>query len=221
MKIKVLATGSSGNSYALIDEGGNALIIEAWLNPHTVLENLKNENIRKYAGWCYSHEHGDHFVYNISKQYDMYFGKKISEFAVVSFPLLHDRKHPKFKNSGFVIQTRCRKTILFATDFYEIPEVVLCELEKISFDAILIECSYNNFIYKDFEEEKKAQLKNHCSDDKCVDYVSRICGEKKQTQILTIHKSERGGRAGLILAKFSAAGFQNVRVAVKGTNLNL
>jgi len=221
MKIKVLATGSAGNSYAIIDNEGNALVIEAWMNPHSVIANFAEEKTVNFSGWCYSHKHSDHFVANIAKQYDLYFGEEITDFSVFSFPVKHDQKHPSFECNGFVIQTVCKKTILYVTDFYEISESVINSLSELNYDCIMIEVSYNNFIFKDLEQEKQAQLRNHCSDDNALKYVKMICGEKKNTQILTIHKSGRGGRAGLILSKFSAAGFNNVRVAVKGTTLNL
>ena len=221
MIMKVLATGSTGNSYVIIDDNGNCLVIEAYMNVHTVLENTKEA--KKYSGWVFSHEHSDHFLKNIAKQYDMYFGKEITEFSVFKFPLKHDfsKKWLGLTCNGFVIQTACKKSILYLTDFYEIPEEILPELSKIKFDLIMIECSYCNFIYKDLEPEVKERLQNHCSDDKCVNYIKQICGDRKNTKILTIHKSERGGRAGLILSKFETNGFKNVRVAVKGSILTI
>jgi len=221
--IKVLGTGSSGNSYVIIDGAGNCLVVEAWLNYSSVIANTKEA--KEYCGYIVSHKHSDHFVFTVAKQYEIFFGKQVTEFDVYSFPVYHDY-HAKILRdnastcNGFIIQTKCKKTILYATDFYHIDDEVIDQLRHYNFDSIMIECSYNNFIFKDLDEDKKERLRNHCSDDKCVNYVSRIA-HNKTTQIITLHKSESGARAGMILAKFARAGFNRVRVAVKGTEVVL
>lgn len=61
MKLKILGSNSSGNSY-ILENDNEALLIEAGIDIRLVKKELKF-NLRKVAGAIISHQHGDHAKY--------------------------------------------------------------------------------------------------------------------------------------------------------------
>lgn len=61
MKLKILGSNSSGNSY-ILENDNEALLIEAGIDIRLVKKELKF-NLRKVAGAIISHRHGDHAKY--------------------------------------------------------------------------------------------------------------------------------------------------------------
>lgn len=59
MRIEVIASGSSGNAYALHQEGAAPLLIEAGI-PYKRLQVALKHQVTRLAGCLISHEHGDH-----------------------------------------------------------------------------------------------------------------------------------------------------------------
>ena len=59
MKLKCIATGSSGNCYTLTSESGETLILDCGIPIKEIKKGL-NWNIRNVVGCIVSHVHSDH-----------------------------------------------------------------------------------------------------------------------------------------------------------------
>lgn len=59
MKLKCIATGSSGNCYTLTADNGETLILDAGIGIRDIKKGL-NWNIRNVVGCIVSHAHSDH-----------------------------------------------------------------------------------------------------------------------------------------------------------------
>lgn len=158
MKLKVLASGSTGNCY-LLESEKEILIIELGISFKDILKEL---NVRKVVGAIVTHEHKDHSksveeatkrgikVYmthgTASKCFDNIppavrevryrTPYKVGEFTVVPFETEHDVVEP----CGFMITHKEMGIMIFATDTYYI---------RYNFQGVnhwLIECNYKKDI---------------------------------------------------------------------------
>lgn len=156
MKLKVLSSGSHGNSYILSSPTGN-LLIEAGIPWKEILQGL-DYDISKVVGCLVSHEHQDHSkaILNVAKTgIDVYTGQgtidalglkhyrlnavevkeqfTVVDFMTVSFDTEHDAEDPR----GFLVQyIPTGERLLFITDTY---------YSKYRFprlNYIMIECNY-------------------------------------------------------------------------------
>ena len=156
MEIKVIASGSKGNSYALTSsQTRQTLLIECGTNPSTTVRQFDN-----IQGCLVSHEHNDHARYSkmITQKYciPIYtsFGtstkieaekrrvhilranqrKTIGTFEVMPFMIHHDAMEPM----GFYIMDNSNgERMIFATDTYYLDFVFA------SLHYIMIECNYD------------------------------------------------------------------------------
>ena len=153
MVLKVIASGSSGNSYALVDDDG-ILLIEAGVPLQEVYEKI-DYNARSILGCLVSHSHGDHAKYieqyiksgipivtnyeysiKLKEKYPYYMIQSgMASFdgiySVASFDCIHD-----VPCAGFVIKNKTIGKLLFVTD---------TEYLKYRFDGInhiMVEANY-------------------------------------------------------------------------------
>jgi len=174
--IKVLATGSTGNSY-LIKTEGETLLLELGIN----FKNIKRDNdfdLSKVVGALVTHEHKDHCkgVADATKcGVDVYMSQgtkeaigieshrihtiehnkpfKVGEFTIIPFNTQHDVNEPL----GFLIYHHELGKILFATDTYFIKN------RFANVDHILIECNYSEEVLPNLPPWRARVIKSHMS----------------------------------------------------------
>lgn len=162
MKLKVLASGSSGNCY-LLQAKEETLILECGINYKEILKGL-DFNLRSVVGCLITHEHKDHSkaikeilragITTVTSDgtakalnaYEHLFYRvqpvkseqqfKLGEFTILPFKTEHDAAEPL----GFLIQHPEMGKMLFATDTYYI------QYNFPGLNHILIECNYDGDI---------------------------------------------------------------------------
>ena len=191
MKINVIATGSSGNLYELIDKDGNSILIEAG-KPRSAY--IKHRVGKLPPEMCIiSHSHMDHAHYK-------------GEFEAVVPTYLEQEKnisqnwkafgiklnHGDVKTTTFLIKSLVEdKLIYFATDIQFDSECnEICEaLKKHHVENFLIECNYNDYLFHLATDEQRQGCSRHLSDNDVVKFIKKT--EAKNPKIITIHGSNR------------------------------
>jgi phosphoribosyl 1,2-cyclic phosphodiesterase len=192
MYLKVISTGSVGNSYLLGNEN-ETLLIEAGVNIKDIKQAL-NFDYTKVAGCIVSHSHGDHaksikevMALGIetfaSKEtlmtkdcYDHHNARllihtktrQIGAFKVMPFEVKHD-----VPCMGFLIEHKDCGRVLFLTDTY------YCKYTFPNLNNIIIEANYSKAIIdKRFGAESGKEflrnriLRSHFSLENCKDMLS-------------------------------------------------
>ena len=197
MKINVIATGSAGNLYEIIDNSGNSIVIEAGM-PRATYMKFREGN--KAPEMCIvSHKHMDH-------------AQHIGEFRAVIPTFLSPEKaeSENFKAMGFsmkhggevcysfIIKSLSEnKFLFFGTDFEMLDEVqnplgyssLFQALKFYEVENYLIECNYNDYLYHLANEQQRIGCDRHLSDNDVVRFM-RMAGVKSP-KIITIHGSNR------------------------------
>lgn len=209
--IKVIATGSTGNSY-IIQAGEEILLLELGIN----FKNIKKElgfDLSKVVGALVTHEHKDHckcINEVISAGVDVYMSKgtaagiefkapvetvnyrvhqlkhaesyHIGNFLVVPFNTQHDVNEPL----GFLIYHKDIGKILFATDTYYLKNTFR------DIDHILIECNYSEDVLPQLPPWRARTIKSHMSLETLKDTL-KFWNLKKTKDITLIHISSDNG----------------------------
>ena len=207
--IKVIATGSTGNSYLIEANPNERLLIECGIPYKRILEGL-DYNISGIQGCLISHEHKDHckavdkiiesgincymsrgtkeginFKTNI-----LYRGKivenlkvfNIGNFRITPFKAQHDTNEP----FGYLIYHKEIGSIAFLTDSY------YCRYVVNNVNHILIECNYLDEIVDDLPSYRKRVIKSHMSLNTCKETLK--AWDLKETKDITlIHISGDNG----------------------------
>ena len=245
MKLKVLGSGSSGNSYLLIGEK-ETLIIEAGLPYKTILKGL-NFNLSNVVGALVSHEHKDHSkamrdmlsngidVYTsmgtaraIAKEFKVietyhrlnYIKSEeqftVGEFTVLPFAIAHDTEEPL----GFLISHRDIGKLLFATDTYYI------EYKFNGLKHLLIECNYSRKILQSNMEngsnKMSAQrlLRSHLSLENLKEFL-KVTDLEQCEDITLIHLSDSNSNATQFKSEIEKLTGIPVNIADKGLEIEL
>jgi len=180
--IKVLASGSSGNSY-IIQAGEEKLVLECGIEYKNILKGL-NYSIKGVAGCLISHKHLDHckshkkiiqnlqkfvapvevlekFEYMSSSKSIVAENKKlisIGNFLVMPFSCQHTNSDgSECENLGYLIQHKEIGQLLFATDTYYL------KYKFKDIDHVLIECNYSEDTLQVLEQHEQRILKSHMS----------------------------------------------------------
>lgn len=159
VQVKCLASGSTGNSYA-IDDGESVLLLEAGISAKRMLDGYL-ALLPRVVGCLITHEHMDHSkgakdlaargidlyassgtfanINGIRHPYRMHTVQAGEQFTLGSWLIVpwqaqHDAQEPL----GFLLYSRVQKEkILFATDTYYIPNTFR------ELNIILVECNYD------------------------------------------------------------------------------
>lgn len=238
MKLKVISTGSVGNSYLLGSEN-ETLLIEAGVNFNDIKKAL-DFDLSKVVGCIVTHSHGDHAksindvmnsgitVYAsadtfISTDTDTHhnaypFGHgcqmHIGNFKIMPFDVKHD-----VPCLGFLIEhPECGKT-LFLTDTY------YCKYTFEGLNNIIIEANYSKEIIdrkygkgSDKEFLRDRILQSHFSLDNCKDMLSAN-DLSKVNNIVLIHLSDSNSDENQFVKEVSELTGKNVVAAVKGLEI--
>lgn len=163
MRLKVVASSSSGNCYLLANKK-ETLILECGIVYKKIQEGLEFDS-EKVVGCLVTHEHKDHSksIEQLNKNgIDVYTSKgtiqalglnenyrlkvikshekiKIGGFTILPFDTQHDAEEPL----GFLIQHQDMGKLLFITDSY------YCKYTFKGVDHILVECNYKKEILEE------------------------------------------------------------------------
>lgn len=161
IEVKCLASGSTGNSYA-VDDGRSVLLLEAGIRSSRILSGYA-DLLDRVAGCLVTHEHGDHSkgavrltesgidVYASSgtldaicpagflRSYRFHALRAGSQIQLVSWAVLPwEAQHDAAEPLGFLLySTVTRERLLFATDTYFIPNTFR------GLNYIMVECNYD------------------------------------------------------------------------------
>jgi len=191
MKINVIATGSSGNLYELIDKEGNSMLIEAGMPRATYVKNRVGKTPPEMC--IISHSHMDHSGYKGEFEAVMptYLAqeKNVSEnWKAFGFKM----KHGDGFSLSFIIKSLVEnKFLFFATDL-EYSENYLNLYDALKFYEVenyLIECNYNDYLFHLATPEQRQGCIRHLSDNDVVNFIKKTGA--KNPLIITIHGSNR------------------------------
>lgn len=200
MKVQVIASGSSGNSYILTDSNQNSLLIEC--GKGTFDDALRQiPDVTKIAAVIISHKHNDHYgdaekwqkagikVYGPdnmehAEQFNLACAGMVP-FSVIPLAVEHD---PGIICYGFFIRANYEsKNLCFFTDCFNysrvitaLPEPLALAMVEVNHDAHLLDTG------KYPAELKERVRRSHCS----VQRASLAIGRAKCTRFLLTHQSE-------------------------------
>ena len=236
MKLQVLGSSSSGNSYLLIADNGEVLAIEAGMK-FTNVKKALNFNVSSLVGCIVSHEHGDHakyisdylnacipvytsagtlqalnlannsFAHTLRPQQTVTLGS----FKVYPFTVQHDAQEP----FGYIIRNAECGVALFATDTYYL---------KYKFSGltnILLECNYRiDLLDKNIADGVVSPLvrnrivKSHMSYNTCLETL--LANDlSKVNNIVLIHLSDNNSLASEFVEGIANATDKKVVAATK------
>lgn len=191
MKINVIATGSAGNLYELVDNAGNSMLIEAGM-PRS--DYMKHKIGTKAPEMCIvSHSHMDHshYIGEFRAMIPTYFAQEenVSEhFKAFGIPL----KHGDVQSMTFIIKSLVEnKFLFFGTDieFSKDYNELYDNLIELKVDNFLIECNYNDFLYHLATPDQRIGCSRHFSDNDVVNFMKIV--KPKDPKIILIHGSNR------------------------------
>ena len=239
MQLKVIGSGSSGNSYILENET-EALIIEAGL-PFLEVKKALDFNVMKIVGVIVSHEHLDHAQY--IKQYmragisvytafetqtalEVITGERttaipplkkcqIGKFTITPFNVPHDTDIECY---GYLIEHEEMGKLLFMTDL----EYCKYNFSKQGINHILIESNYSMDLVDRDEPNYEHRLRGHMSLDTALKFISTN-DKPMLLNVVLIHLSDKSGDPALFTeeTKKTIEYGANVYVARKGLEVNL
>lgn len=192
--VKCLASGSSGNSYA-IDDGESVLLLEAGIPAKKILSGYL-PLLPRVAGALITHEHQDHSkgaagiaskgidiyatagtldgIADIDRPYRKHVIRigeqfKLGSWTVLPFESEHDCNEP----CGYLIYSHvAREKLLFATDTFYIPNTFR------TLNIIMVECNYSLPILNESiaagripESLKPRLLRSHFSLENVKDFL--------------------------------------------------
>ena len=231
MKLKCIATGSSGNCYTLTSNNGETLILDCGIPIREIKKGL-NWNIRNVVGCIVSHAHSDHSK-SVKDFYDMgipvfapyekfephFYTKIYGEFEVKDFPLTTtdnrwthtDANGDPCPIYGFLIIHKEMGRMLYITD---------CELVKWKFKEInhvLLGVNYDKDLIDNEDSAKVNHVyRGHMSIDTACDFV-KANSSKDLQNVIMCHLSKNNADKDLFIGKMKSAVVNvNVDVAKPG-----
>jgi phosphoribosyl 1,2-cyclic phosphodiesterase len=157
--VKCLASGSSGNSYA-VDDGESVLLLEAGIPAKKILSGYL-PLLPRVAGCLITHEHQDHAkgatgiaaaginlygtagtfsgIPDIDRPYRKHVVRVGEQFTTANWAVLpFETKHDATEPCGYLLYSMAaREKLLFATDTYYIPNTFR------GLNVIMMECNYS------------------------------------------------------------------------------
>lgn len=190
MKINVIATGSSGNLYELLDKDGNSILIEAGMPRQHYVKHRIGQIAPEMC--LISHSHMDHAQYRgeFEAVMNVYLAQErnVSEhFKAFGFL----EKHGESKTMVFLIKSLVEdKFVFFGTDFeYNENSLIFSMLKDYKVENFLIESNYNDYLFHKATDEMRQQCSRHLSDNDVINFIKKTGA--KNPKIITIHGSNR------------------------------
>lgn len=239
MRLKVISTGSKGNSYILYNEN-EALLIECGVNIKSIKEAL-NFDYSKVVACIVTHEHNDHSksikeimqlgidVYSTTGTLK-YLGvesfhrakglNRKDSFLKGGFEIMNfDVKHDAIEPSGFLIRHKDCGKVLFLTDTY------YCHYTFSGLNNIIIEANYSRTIIdaklgpdsgKEFLRNRI--LKSHFSLENCKGLLSAN-DLSNVNNIVLIHLSDSNSDEKMFKKEVEELTGKTVTVAINGMEI--
>lgn len=230
MKLKCIATGSTGNCYMLTSDSGETLILDCGIPIKEIKKGL-NWNVRNVVGCIVSHAHSDHsksvkdlrdmgipvftpYEVLLMNQFlaNSYFTVRIFDLTTSDNKWVHTNPDgSECPCYGFLIEHPEMGKMLYITD---------CEFVKWRFSGInhiLLGVNY----YKDLiDNEDSAKVnhvyRGHMSIDTACDFV-KANNSKDLQNVIMCHLSKNNADKGLFIGKMkSTVSNVNVDVAEAG-----
>lgn len=240
MKIKVLASGSSGNCY-LLQLKNETLILECGITFRQIVEGL-DFDLENVVGCLVTHEHKDHskaIKYLNMDGIDVYASKgtfeslgiehhrakvieseklfKVGNFNIMPFENKHDAKEPL----GFLINHKEIGNLLFITDSY------YCEYNFNNLNHILIECNYSKNILDENIDNgvipvglRNRIVKSHFELNNVIEFLKSNDLSKVNTLML-LHLSSSNSDANYFTKEIAKTTGLAIEVARKGLEIYL
>lgn len=218
MKLRVLGSGSSGNTY-LLESDTECLILDAGISFMEVKKAL-NFDIRKIVGVIVTHCHKDHSKYiseyekagiQVFKPYDGMetMAMPNSQFMIQAFDLVHDV--PCF---GFFIRHPDIGNLVYATD----TEYIKYRFKDLN--HILVEANYSKNIIEQSAVNRDHVLTGHMELQTTLEFISTNDNPALKNVVL-IHLSEKNADSSVFREKTQKITSADVYVAEKGLTVNL
>lgn len=232
MKLKCIATGSTGNCYTLTSDSGETLILDCGIPIKEIKKGL-NWNIKNVVGVLCTHRHLDHskslkdfetMGIPICKPYKALLMNQFlanSYFTVRTFDLTTiDKKwtHTNADGSpcpiyGFLITHKEMGRMLYITD---------CELIKWRYrdiNHVLLGVNYDKNLISGDDAKKNHVVRGHMSIDTACEFVKANVSDQLQNVIMC-HLSSENADAGKFIEKMKKA-VPNVNVCVAEPGMEL
>ena len=190
MKINVIATGSAGNLYELIDKDGNSMLIEAGMPRQTYIKHRVGKLPPEMC--IISHQHMDHAKYK--GEFEAVFPTYLAQeqntsqnWKAFGFKM----KHGETSSLSFIIKSLVEdKFLFFGTDMEFGNYISLFKmLNFYHVENFLIECNYNDYLFHLANDEQRRGCSRHLSDNDVVNFIKK--SGAKNPKIITIHGSNR------------------------------
>ena len=192
--VNIIATGSTGNLYEIIDHIGNVLLIEAGVKWSDFVQRREGMAVPELC--VISHKHSDHaayaYDYELMCTTSKWKEKAESEnFTVNGFRV----KHGDVENYAYIIEIlQDEKSIFFGTDMEwdsDYFTTIYEALRKKEVEYFLLEVNYNDYLYHlpGVTEDQKRGCDRHFSDNDAIRFIEE-CGVR-EPKIITIHGSDR------------------------------
>jgi hypothetical protein len=191
MKINIIATGSSGNLYEIVDNSGNSILIEAGMSRSYYIANKIGEKAPEMCIISHLHMDHAHFKGEFQAMIPVYVSEKNStseNFKAYGI----DLKHGDGKSTTFIIKSLVEnKFLFFGTDieFSKDYDELYNALIELKVDNFLIECNYNDYLFHLATPEQRVGCSRHFSDNDVVNFMRIVA--PKNPKIILIHGSNR------------------------------
>lgn len=240
MKLRVLGSSSSGNSYALISDSGEILAIEAGCK-FLDFKKMIDWKIANVSGCIVSHEHGDHARYikdfmksgipvytafETQTALETITGERtiaipprrtrqIGSFTVTPFNVPHDTEIECY---GYLIEHEEMGKLLFLTDL----EYCRYDFSNMKVEHIMVEANYSMDLVDRNEPNYEHRLRGHMSLYTALKFIQKNDNPALRNVVL-IHLSNTSGDPALFLqrTKKTIKYGANVYVAEKGLEVDM
>lgn len=233
MKLKCIATGSTGNCYTLTSDSGETLILDCGIPIKEIKKGL-NWNVKDVVGVLCTHKHLDHSkslndfksmgipIYAPYLKID-YMSMNMGEFTVKPFDLTTidgnwthtDANGEPCPIFGFLITHPEIGKMLYITD---------CEVIKWKFkdiNHILLGVNYDKDLVDTDNPKANHVFRGHLSIDTACDFVKANDSDSLQNVIMCHLSSENSDKDSFITKMKNAVNGANVDVAVAGKSWDL
>lgn len=184
--LKTIATGSSGNCYALMNDN-EILLLDLGVS-EKVIKKAIDFRISDVVGAVVTHSHLDHaksvkdfenMGIPVFKPYEIKTNtqnKWLGSFQITTFDLPHNGT----ENRGFFIRTLDNQRILYLTDF----EYCRYRFTEQKLNHILIECNYQKELVERDLPNYEHKIRGHCSLETCKSFIAANKTNTLRTVIL-------------------------------------
>lgn len=228
MKLKCIATGSTGNCYTLTSDSGETLILDCGIPIKEIKKGL-NWNVKDVVGVLCTHKHLDHSkslndfksmgipIYAPYLKID-YMSMNMGEFTVKPFDLTTidgnwthtDANGEPCPIFGFLIAHKEMGKLLYITD----TELIKWRFKGIN--HILLGVNYDKDLVDTDNPKANHVFRGHLSIDTACDFVKANDSDSLQNVIMCHLSSENADKDSFVAKMENAVNGANVDVAEQG-----